>query len=257
MKKIVLLLFVAILTQAGWMENLTQMAQSFQKPQERNKEEKSAIKEALNIGVKQAVQMLGKKGGFLHNPLVKIPIPKNLQLVATTLRKAGMGKYVKRFERSLNEAAEEAVPETASILTDTIKNMSIEEAKNLIFSQKADAITNYFKTHAGKKLAKKIAPIIKKHMENEQVTKYYQLMMEYYNKYATPYTNNSYAQAALQAFGMNTPQRIEEKDLASYVTNHTLEGLYTIIAQKEKAIRTNPAARVTPLLQKIFGKKTQ
>ena len=250
MKKVLFITFIAIISQAGWMESLSQMTQNFK--QQNSSEAKSAVKEALKIGVQNAIKELGE-GGFLNNPSLKIPLPQNLQTVAKTLRKMGMGKYVDQFERSMNEAAQEAVPQTAPVLIDAIGKMSISDAKRLVFSKKDDAITNYFKNQVGQKLAQKIAPIIKKHMENEHVTKYYQLMMQAYNKYAQPYTDNRYAQAALGAFGISTPQKIKEQDLSSYVTNKTLQRLYMMIAKEERAIRSNPAARITPLLQKVFG----
>ncbi|SMC10006.1 DUF4197 domain-containing protein [Nitratiruptor tergarcus] len=256
MKKLLFLPIIALIAQAGFMDTLNNLAKDYTSNKSITNsanEEQSAIKQALKIGVKKAVTTLGKKDGFLKNPLVKIGVPKNLQIVAKTLRKVGMGKYVDEFELSMNRAAEEAVPETASILVDTIKNLKVQEAKRLITSSDNYAITNYFKTHAGKKLAQKIAPIIKKHMENENVTKYYVTMMEYYNKYASNFTNNAYAKTALGALGMSAPGEVKEKDLSSYVTNRTLEGLYTMIAQQEKNIRTNPLARSTKLLQKVFG----
>ncbi len=258
MKKIALFCLLVLFAQAGWMDTLKEAAQSYTKSSKQTQQspqERSAIKQALEIGVKKAIAALGKKDGFYKNPLVKIPLPSQIKTVASTLKKVGMGKYVDQFELSMNRAAEEAVPQTASIFIQTIKNMKVEDAKKLVFSKKPDAATEYFKEHAGKQLAQKIAPIVKKHMESEQVTKYYRMMMEYYNKYGAKYANNSYAKAALGALGMGAPQKVEEKDLSSYVTNKTLQGLYTMIAQQEKAIRTNPAARVTPLLQKVFGGK--
>ncbi len=258
MKKFLLAAALGLLAQAGFMDSLGDLAKEYTAIQKspsttHTNEEQSAIKQALSIGVKKAVATLGKKDGFYKNPLVKIALPKNMHIVASTLRKVGMGKYVDQFELSMNRAAEEAVPETASILIETIKNLSVEDVKRLIFSQNEHAITDYFKTHAGKQLAQRIAPIIKKHMESQNVTKYYSLMMEYYNKYAGNLANNAYAKTALGALGMETPSKVEETDLSSYVTNRTLEGLYKLIAQQEQNIRTNPLARSTKLLQKVFG----
>lgn len=256
MKQLFMLLTLLVTLQAGWMETLGDFAQSYtQSPTKTNAKEQSAITQTLEIGVKKAIAALGKKDGFYGNPLVKIALPKNMQTVASTLKKVGLGKYVDELELSMNRAAEEAVPETAAVLLDTIKNIKPQDAKNLILSDKEDAITQYFKTHAGDKLAKKIAPIIKKHMEKEQVSRYYQTVMSYYNKYAPNFTQNAHIQAALGALGMSSPQKVEEKDLSSYVTNRTLEGLYKMIAKQEAAIRTNPMARTTKLLKEVFGAK--
>ncbi len=263
MKKLILLAVVlSVALQAGWMDTLGSMAKEYgmgasssvanQKRQ--NDQNSSAIKQALELGVQKALSTLGKENGFYKNPLVKIGLPKNLQAVASTLKKAGMGKYVDQFELSMNRAAEEAVPQTAEVLIDTIKQMKVKDAKKLILSKEPNAITKYFETHAGQKLAKKIAPIIKKHMESQNVTKYYQTMMSYYKKYGKQYTDNKYAQMALSALGMGQGQE-EAKDLSTYVTNKTLQGVYKMIEEEEKAIRTSAAARTTKLLQKVFGGK--
>ena len=260
MKKALLSLALCGALFAGWQDMLGVAVKSFGGTQQKSTtsvasdKEQSAIKQALEIGVKKAVSALGKKDGFYKNELVKIALPKNAQVAASTLRKIGMGKYVDQFELAMNRAAEEAVPETANILVDTVKNMKLSDVKKIL-SGGDTAATDYFKTHAGDRLAKAIAPIIKKHMEKEQVTRYYQMMMQAYNKYAKPYTQNAYAKAALGALGMDTSAapKEDEKDLATYVTNRTLQGLYTMIAQQEKAIRTSPAARTTKLLQEVFG----
>ena len=256
------LIFIGVLgstvLHAGFFDSLQNVMQQYEKRSVATSSQPSslqtdAIKQALEFGVKTAVSKLGSKDGFYKNPLVKIPLPKNMELVAQTLKKVGLQKYVEQFDLAMNRAAEKAIPQTASILLNTINNLSINDARDLIFSKNDNAITQYFKTHAGAKLAATIAPIIKKQIENEQVTRYYQIMMEYYNKYAPKFTTNSYAQAALGAFGMSAPARINEKDLTSYVTNRALEGLYTYIAQEEKKIRNNPATRTTKILQEVFG----
>ncbi len=263
MKKLIpIALVLSVALQAGWMDTLGSIAKEYGKgasssitDQKRQSDQNSsAIKQALEFGVKKAIATLGKENGFYKNPLVKIGLPKNLQGVASTLKKVGMGKYVDQFELSMNRAAEEAVPQTAKVLIDTIKELKIEEAKKLVMSKEPNAITKYFKTHAGQKLAKKIAPIIKKHMESQNVTKYYQTMMSYYKKYGKRYTDNKYAQMAMGAFGMGQGQE-EAKDLSTYVTNKTLQGIYKMIEEQEKAIRTTTAARTTQLLQKVFGGK--
>ena len=257
-KHLLLTLIVGMVLQAGWMDTLGSMAKEYTNSSKQSSisgdETQSAVKQALELGVKKALSTLGKENGFYKNPLVKIGLPKNVQTVASTLRKVGMGKYVDQFELSMNRAAEEAVPQTAKVLMETIKQMKVEDAKKLVMSDEPNAITKYFETHAGQKLAKRIAPIIKKHMESQNVTKYYQTMMRYYKKYGKQYTDNKYAQMAMGALGMGQGQE-EAKDLSTYVTNKTLQGIYKMIEEQEKAIRTSAAACTTQLLQKVFGGK--
>ena len=260
MKKLSFFAATALLVHAGWFETLQSFTSGSTKSEQvstsiTSDKAQAAMQDALKVGIQEAVKQLGKRDGFYKDPQAKIPLPKNLELVAKTLQKVGMGKYVKQFELSMNRAAEEAVPQTASILYDTLRSINTKKAKELVLSQNEHAITDYFRQHAGNELAQKIAPIIKKHMENEQVTKYYQLMMEYYNKYAPNISNNALANTALGAFGISAPQRIEEKDLSSYVTNKTLDALFFKLAQKEQQIRSNPIARSTKILQEVFGRR--
>ena len=255
MKRLITTLILAASLHAGWMESLGDLAKNYtQSYTPTIAKEQNAITQTLEIGVKKAIAALGKKDGFYANPLVKITLPKSLQPIASTLEKVGFGSYVKDLEMAMNRAAEEAVPQTATILLDTIKNIKPQDVKDLIFTNKKDAITQYFKTHAHKRLAQKITPIIQKYMQKEKVATYYQTLMHYYNQYAPNVTQNSYINTALGAFGIQTPQ-IKEQDLSSYITNRTLEGLYTMIAKQEAAIRTNPLARTTKLLKEVFGAK--
>ncbi len=255
MKKLIVTTLALITLNAGWLDQLKSAAGDYiQTPtQKADPKSQSAIKQALELGVQAAISSLGKKDGFYKSPF-KIPLPPSAQRAASLLQSVGMGEYVKKFELSMNRAAEEAIPESASVLMETIKQMKLEDAKRLIQSDNPTAITDYFKKNAGKKLSQKLAPIIKKHMETENVTRYYETMMHYYDKYAKNYTSNEYAQAALTALGMNAPK---EKDLSSYVTNQALDALYKVIAQKEQAIRTSAAARTTQLLQEVFGGATK
>ena len=43
-------------------------------------------------------------------------------------------------------------------------------------------------------------------------------------------------------------------DLDDYVTNKSLDGLFYMVGQEEKKIRTNPMARSTDLLKTVFGR---
>ena len=44
-------------------------------------------------------------------------------------------------------------------------------------------------------------------------------------------------------------------DLDQYVTDGALNGLFQMLAEEEKKIRSDPAARVTDLPKKVFGNR--
>ncbi len=265
-KKIVITVFIFSFTlQAGGFmdmvsEGVKNFANSKSLSQKENKnsltdiQATKGLKEALKIGVKDAISTLGKNGGFLNNPAFKIPLPKNLQKAEAILRKAGAGKYADDLTIAINRAAEKAVPETANIFIEAISNMSFQDAK-AILSGGDTAATEYFKKTTEDKLIKKIAPIVKESMKENGVATYYKTFNEYYSKYAKNFVNNSQIGSLAKNFGFSEylPGN-EDSDLESYVTKKTVDSLFKMISQKERLIRKNPAFRTTDILKKVFGK---
>ncbi len=191
------------------------------------------LKEALSVGVKKAIEYLGKDGGFLNDRQVRIPLPGALQKIEKGLRAMGQGKVADEFVATLNHAAEKAVPKTASIIADSIKKMSIKDAQKIL-NGPDDAATRYFRDTNDKQLTAAIMPIVREATAKTGVTSAYK---------------NLIGQAGFMAKFMNT----DNLDLDKYVTRKTLDGLFLKLAQEEKQIRTNPVARSTELLKKVFG----
>lgn len=197
-----------------------------------NKDTAGGLKEALTQGAGKAVDMLGKTDGFLGNPKVKIPLPESLEKAESVMRKLGMGKYADELITTMNRAAEAAVPEAKKLLVDSIKKMSVEDAKGILTGGD-NAATEYFRRTTSTQLAEKFKPIIQKAIAKVKLAKTY-------DKFAGKAAN----------FGL-----IEEKDthLDNYVTEKALDGLYLMIAEEEKAIRKNPVAAAGSLAKKVFG----
>lgn len=190
------------------------------------------LKEALTQSASGAVAKLGKENGFFDNDKVKIPLPESLQRIEGAMRAFGMGKQADDLVVAMNRAAEAAVPEGKKILVDAVKNMSFEDAKGIVTGGD-DAATQYFRRTTSGPLHDKFMPIVAK------MTKRVALAQKY----------DQYAGKAAK-FGL-----IEEKDaqLDEYVTDKTLDGLYLIMAEEEKAIRKDPVGRGGYWLGKIFG----
>ncbi|MHC3994345.1 DUF4197 domain-containing protein [Thiomicrolovo sp. ZZH C-3] len=211
------------------------------------------LREALNKGVKQAIEQLGQENGFLGNSLVKIPVPEKLMMVEKGLRKAGMGKYADDFVTAMNRAAEKAVPETAKIFADTISAMSIEDAKKILTGPD-NAATEYFREHSGPALQAAILPIVQQYTQETEVTQYYKTMVDTYDSYGAPVLEQTGVTALLGSLsGESNATQYDPRDLDGYITAKGVDGLFTVIADEEKAIRNDPAARTTELLQKVFG----
>ncbi len=213
----------------------------------------SGLKEALKVGVNYAVETLGSKNGYLNNSQVKIPLPKNLQKVETIVRKAGGDKIADDLINSMNSAATQAAPKTAEIFVDAINKMSLEDAKNILAGDE-HAATNYFKTNTNEALSNMIKPIVTKAMEDNSVAKYYDTFNSYYKEYGKEYVENSSVMNLAKNFGVDSylPSSSDES-INDYVTTKAIDGLFTIISEKEAAIRENPIEQTTSILKEVFG----
>ena len=190
------------------------------------------LKQALEIGTAKAVNLVSKKGGYFNNPEIKIPLPESVQKVEKLLRVAGFGSKVDAFELSMNSAAERAAPEAKSIFWDAIKEMKIDDAKKIL-NGRDDEATLYFKDKTYARLEGIFEPIVKDSMGEVGVTRSYQDLNA--KMKSIPFADS---------FSF---------DLDKYVTEGALDGLFKMLAEEEKKIRTDPAARVTDLLKKVFG----
>ena len=197
-----------------------------------NKDAVAGLKESLVKGAGNAVAKLGKTDGFLGNDKVKIPLPDSLQQVDDLLRKFGMGKYADELVVAMNRAAEAAVPEARTLLVNAVKTMSVQDAKGILAGGDT-AATEYFRSKTSQPLAEKFLPIVKK---------------------ATAKVNlaQKYDQFAGKAVKLGL---VDEKqaNLESYVTQKTLDGLFLMMAEEEKAIRADPIGQTSKLLSRVFG----
>jgi len=199
-----------------------------------NDEMVAGLKEALIKGANAAVTILGKEDGFLNSADVKIPMPESLKTVESALRKIGQDKYADSFIETLNRAAEQAVPVAADVFSDSVKNMSIEDAKGIL-SGADDAATAYFQQTSSDALKEKFLPIVKASTDTVGLTASYKDLVR--------------KLGPLSGF-MDT----ESLDLDNYVTDKAMDGLFLMLANEEKKIRENPLERTTEILKKVFDR---
>ena len=201
------------------------------------------LKEALGKGVEHAVASLGHDGGFLTNLAVKIPLPEKLQTAEKMLRLAGQNQLADDFVGSMNHAAEQAVPQAAAVFGDSIKQMSITDARNIL-SGPSDSATQFFRRTTQTNLFAKFHPIVAKATDSVGVTAKYKEMMG----------KVTGANMLGGLFGGSKPVvNLDAGDIDNYVTDKAMDGLFKMVAEEEKNIRANPVARTTDLLQKVFG----
>jgi len=198
-----------------------------------NTEMVTALKEALDKGTQYAVDKLGQPGGFLDNKKVRIPMPDSLSWVESSLRTLGQDELADEFIATMNAAAEEAVPEAADIFGEAIQNMSVEDAQGILTGPD-DAATEYFRTHTETALSDRMQPIVEAATARTGVTAAYKNMLA-------------------KAGGLGGMLPGSSTDIDGYITGKTLDGLFLMIAREERKIRTDPVARSTELMQKVFG----
>ena len=193
----------------------------------------AALRQALNQGVDSAIGRLGRANGFNASDVVRIALPEDLRKAEELLRKLGQGKYVDEFELSLNRAAEKAVPKATSIFVSAIRDMSINDAVNIIKGPE-DAATRYFQRTSEARLQAMFQPIVSDATETVGVTRNYKKIVDK----AGPMVSNLSEDA---------------QDLDGYVTRKATDALFLYIAEEERRIRENPLARTTDLLKEVFG----
>lgn len=211
-----------------------------------NGEIASGLKEALAKGTTNAINRLGRDGGFWNNSKVRIPLPGKLEQAGKLARQLGQGAKVDAFELSLNRAAEKAVPQVADIFGDAIRRMTLDDARGILTGGD-HAATDFFRRVAGAALTARIRPIVARATESVGVTRKY--------KAFTSGSEGGALGGLLGSLGGGSRDRAAggPLDLDDYVTAKTLDGLFATIAEQEQSIRHNPAARSTELLKRVFG----
>ncbi len=193
----------------------------------------SGLKEALSVGTGKAVKLVARPGGYLENQAIKILLPQNLRPVESALRAAGQGPKIDGFIASMNHAAESAAPEAEKIFADAVKQMTIEDAQKLLHGGDT-SITDYFKSKTSAQLTTAFRPHVETAMNANGVTQQYDALTSQAPK--LPFMSSS------------------TLDINSYVVGKALDGLFYMLGQQEKEIRSNPAARSTALLKQVFGR---
>ena len=197
-----------------------------------SKDAGTGLKAALSQGVDRAVGQLGTAGGFLGNPKVEIPLPPALDTASQALRFVGLGAQADELKESMNHAAEAAVAEAGPTFKKALKNMTLADAKGIL-SGGDDAATAYFRRSSADELRQRFRPIVTKATQRLKLA-------AVYNRYA-----GKAAELGLV--------RGEDADLDGYVTGKALDGLFSVIADEEKAIRQDPLGQASSLIRKVFG----
>ncbi len=195
------------------------------------------LKEALASGTERAITTVSKTDGYFGNQLIKILLPEKINKVAKLLKEVGYQGKVNEFELSMNRAAEKAAPKAAKFFGDAIREMTVEDAKTILNGGDT-AATKFFEKKTRARLFEAFKPTVSKSMEQVGTARSYKAMIGKY-----------------ESLPLASLTGAPSLDLDKYVTDKALDGLFTMVAKEEKNIRSNPAARTSDILRKVFGGK--
>lgn len=193
----------------------------------------AGLKEALKVGTENAVTFTGRLDGYFLSQAIKILMPEKLRTMEQGLRAVGYGAQVDEFVLSMNRAAERAAPAARRIFWDAIGEMTIGDARKILGGGET-AATDYFKDKTGERLAAAFRPVVDRAMNEVGVTRQYKELVGRFQ--AIPF------------------MRADALDLDAYVVGRAMDGLFYMVGEEEKKIRTNPVARTTDLLKEVFAK---
>ncbi|HJV85974.1 MAG TPA: DUF4197 domain-containing protein [Noviherbaspirillum sp.] len=196
-----------------------------------NQDASSGLKAALEKGAVSAVAKLGVPGGFLDNEKVKIQLPPILEQARPVMKLTGRGQQLDDLVVSMNRAAEAAVPMAKPMLLNAIKSMSVADAKQILTGGDT-SVTDFFRAKTSSQLTTSFLPVVKKITDRSDLSAKYNSAMGQVSK-----------------LGMGSKQATVEE----YVTQRALDGLYTMIAEEEKAIRRDPLGTGSKIIGKVFG----
>ncbi len=192
----------------------------------------AGVREALRVAADRAVALASKPGGFLDDARIHIRPPKTVRKIGKALSALGMGSQVEELELGMNRAAERATAEAKPVFADAIRGMTLQDAVGIVRGGDS-AATDYFRTATEARLRARFKPIVAGSLAKVGARKQYDALLARY-----------------RALPLAEPTNL---DLDEYTTNKTLDGLFTLLADEEKKIRTDPAKRTTSLLKKVFG----
>jgi len=190
------------------------------------------VRAALERGAVAAVGLLGRNGGFLDNPKVRIQLPGYLNEAAKVLKYTGQQRRVDELVTAMNRAAEAAVPQAKALLVNAVKSMSVEDGRQILTGGD-NAATQFFADKTRAPLSVKFLPIVTRATEKVSLA-------DKYNKVAGQV-------ASLGLVGK------DEANIQSYITGKALDGLYLIIGEEERKIRQDPIGTGSAILKKVFG----
>ena len=248
MKKILTIALISLML--GGCDVLTEVANQVEVPGNvtpslSEQDVVSGLKEVLRVSTDTAVSKVSKKNGFLGDNLIKIMLPPEAKVITDNkdnaiLKTLGVSKMIDDVVLRMNRSAEEASKKAAPIFVNAIKGMNFKDAFSILKGTDT-AATHYFRMNTFSQLYKEFNPVIKKYLDKDIV-----------GGISTNDAWNTLTSAYNKAAKFSSSLTPVETKLDDYVTKKTINGVFLKLADQEKQIRKDPAARVTDILKKLF-----
>ncbi len=212
----------------------------------------AGLKDVLKVSARKVIGQVGKPGGFSNDPSIRIPLPKQLEQVRQPLSMVGASGMLDDLSQRMNRGAEQAAPKALNILTDAATNITFDDARQILTGPQ-DSVTQYFRRSSTGAMTREFTPIMASALKGSGADK---VMDTVRNKVGGLPALGALGQMGLGKMGMGQSgmaQSLLNFDLTGFAVGGALEGIFHYMGQQEADIRTNPAARSTGLLRKLFG----
>ena len=211
-----------------------------------NTEIVSGLKEALLVAADSSITHLSAIDGYLKDLTIKILLPPEAKNITDNISKLpGGAKLVDDVIMRINRAAEDAAKGAKPIFVNCVKEMTITDALQ-IRKGPNNAATQYFELKTSQQLGELYRPKIKESLDKNLIAGI--STQQSWNDLTTTWNK-----MAGSVIGKMAGMKTVEVKLEDYILQQALKGMFVKIADREKDIRTNAKARVTTLLQKVFG----
>jgi hypothetical protein len=210
----------------------------------------TGLKEALVTGTNNSASILGATDGYYKDELVKILLPPEANIIVENAGKIPGGqKLIDDVLLHINRAAEDAVSEAKPIFVSSITSMTISDGIGILKGTD-NAATEYLHKTTYNQLFELYRPKIKASVEKD-------IAAGISTKESWDSLIGKWNQLSNSIIGKTAGFKPVDTELEDYLTAKALDGLFLKIAEEEKQIRRDPAARVTSLLKKVFGSVDQ
>lgn len=212
----------------------------------------AGLKDVLKVSSRKVIGQLSKPDGYFGDPAIRIPLPGPLEQVRQPLSMAGAGGMLDDLSLRMNRGAEKAAPKALNILVDAASNISFDDARQILTGPQ-DSVTQYFRRSSTAQMTTEFTPIMATALKGSGADK---VMGTVRQKVGAMPMLGALGQMGLGKMGMgnsNMAQSLANLDLTGFAVGGALEGIFHYMGQQEADIRSNPAARSTSLIRKLFG----